>query len=97
MGPGAGSELVTDPSWRTRAELETTSLHRRRWTRRTLLLVLIAVVLAGLVGIVVDNFELVEVGLLIRRVEARLGWALTGAGLIGFVVGLVVARLLRRP
>ncbi len=76
--------------------MKVTGQGRRRWTRGTLRLVLAAVALAGLVGILLDNFELVEVGLLVRRVEVRLGWALAGAGLVGFVVGLVFARLMRR-
>lgn len=76
--------------------MKATGQRRRRWTRGTLRLVLAAVALAGLVGIILDNFELVEVGLLVRRVEVRLGWALASAGLVGFVGGLVFARLMRR-
>ncbi len=63
----------------------------RRWTRGTLRLAIAAVALAGVALVVVDNFVLIEVGVIVRRAEVRLGWALAAAVLVGFVLGVAFA------
>ena len=62
------------------------------WTPR---LVAWALALALLVLFVAENFEVVEVRLIVWRTEARLAWALLIAGALGFVLGLLLPRLRR--
>jgi uncharacterized integral membrane protein len=64
----------------------------RDWTAR---LVALAVALALLVIFVAENFNIVEVRLLVVKTETRLAWALIIAGGLGFVAGLLLPRLRR--
>lgn len=69
---------------------------RRLFTNRRLaVLVVVAVVLALLVLFVADNFVLVEIRLIVTRVEMRLAWALLIAALGGSIIGFVSGRFLR--
>ena len=64
---------------------------RRPWTRKTIRLGLGAVTLAGMTLLVADNFVLIDVGLVLARVEMRLGWALALAMTVGMVIGVALA------
>ena len=61
----------------------------REWGRRLPAgrLVLWAAALALLVLFIAENFLLVEIRLIVTRVETRLAWALIIAALLGFLVG----------
>jgi uncharacterized integral membrane protein len=65
---------------------------RRNWTLRLVGFALVAVLL---VVFVAENFVVVEVRLLLWRIDVRLAWALLLAGLLGFVLGLLAPRLRR--
>ncbi len=58
-------------------------------------LVASAVVLALLVLFVAENFAVVEVRLIVWRMETRLAWALLVAGALGFAAGWLLPRLRR--
>ncbi|MEA2524334.1 MAG: hypothetical protein QOF73_1561 [Thermomicrobiales bacterium] len=69
---------------------------RLRWRRRwTGLLVLAAGALAALTFAAAANYVHVEVRLIGWQGELRLSWAILGAAAIGFLLGLVLSRLLR--
>ena len=66
--------------------------HRHRWTVR---LVVTATLLAALTLFAAANFVLIELRLVFWNGDVRLSWGLLGAGAIGFLLGLLVPRLLR--
>ena len=66
--------------------------HRHRWTLR---LVATATLLAALTLFAAANFALVELRLVVWNSDVRLSWALLGAVALGFLLGLIVPRLLR--
>ncbi|GAB4332545.1 MAG: hypothetical protein Kow0010_18530 [Dehalococcoidia bacterium] len=66
---------------------------RRDWTAR---LVTLALVLVLLVAFIAQNFETVEVRVLLFDAEVRLAYALLFAAALGFGVGLLFPRLRRR-
>ena len=66
---------------------------RRDWTAR---LVTFALVLVLLVAFIAQNFETVEVRVLLFEAEMRLAYALLLAAALGFGVGLLFPRLRRR-
>lgn len=66
---------------------------QRDWTAR---LVTWALVLVLLVAFIAQNFETVEVRVLLFEAEMRLAYALLFAAALGFGVGLLFPRLRRR-
>lgn len=54
-----------------------------------------AIILALLVVFIAENFETVEVRLIVARTETRLAWALLLAAVLGFGAGLLLPRLHR--
>ncbi len=63
--------------------------------RRLAWLALTAIGLASLVLFVADNFVLVEIRLLVTRVQVRLAWALLAAFGLGAASALAIDRLRR--
>lgn len=66
--------------------------HSWRWAGK---LALVAVVFSLLTVFVADNFIMVEMRLIFWSVETRLAWSLLFAAILGFSMGLLVARLRR--
>lgn len=69
-----------------------TRQQRRNWTFRLIVWALVVAILALFIA---ENFNIVEVRLIVIRVEIRLAWALLLASGLGFVAGLLVPRLRR--
>lgn len=86
---GASLTLQTVPGKETE-EIE--HRVRRDWTAR---LVAWALVLALLVAFIAQNFESVEVRVLLFEAEMRLAYALLFAAALGFGVGLLFPRIRR--
>lgn len=61
-----------------------------RWT---IILALIAIFFTLLTYFVAANFVMVETRLFVFTLNIRLAWALLYASALGFVIGLLVARL----
>jgi len=69
---------------------------RGRWSRiSTPRLVVSAAVLVLLVFFVAENFEVVEVRLILWQSKLRLAWALLFAGALGFAAGWLLSWLRR--
>ncbi len=66
-----------------------------RWLGNRLLVVMVAlaVLLLLLVLFVADNFVLIEVRLVVTRIQMRLAWALIIAFLLGILAGIAISRL----
>jgi uncharacterized integral membrane protein len=72
---------------------------RRRWIPSTTRLVALWAIALGLLLLVIfiaDNFVLVEVRVMHMQIQARLGWVVFIASVIGGLVGLVVGRISAR-
>jgi uncharacterized integral membrane protein len=63
--------------------------------RRLVWLVGLAILLVLLIFFIAENFVLVEIRLIVTRVQVRLVWALVTAFLIGGVTGVLLASMRR--
>ena len=63
--------------------------------RRLVWLVGVAILLVLLIFFIAENFVLVEIRLIVTRVQVRLVWALVTAFLIGGVTGVLLASMRR--
>ncbi len=68
---------------------------RRLTNRRLVWLAFAAVTLASLVLFVADNFVLIEIRLVVTRIQVRLAWALLAAFALGAASALAIDRARR--
>jgi len=90
---------VTEPQPESQPAVETRRGRAGRYTHRTVLYLwaaLAVVVLVGIVALIVENTRSVKVGWIFGYSHISLVWLVLFAGILGWILGIATAVMLRR-